>query len=33
MHWIRIGAAAQSDASVLPKIFMVNWFRKDADRQ
>jgi phosphoenolpyruvate carboxykinase (GTP) len=28
-HWLRIGAAAQSDASVLPKIFLVNWFRKD----
>jgi phosphoenolpyruvate carboxykinase (GTP) len=28
-HWFRIGASAQSDASVLPKIFMVNWFRKD----
>ena len=30
-HWVRIGAKAQSDAAVLPKIFMVNWFRKDAD--
>ncbi|TPG54682.1 phosphoenolpyruvate carboxykinase (GTP) [Sphingomonas glacialis] len=29
-HWLRIGAAAQSDASVLPKIFLVNWFRKDS---
>ena len=28
-HWIEIGAAA--DASKLPKIFYVNWFRKDAD--
>ena len=28
-HWLRIGASAQSDASVLPGIFMVNWFRKD----
>jgi phosphoenolpyruvate carboxykinase (GTP) len=28
-HWLRIGASAQSDASVLPKIFLVNWFRKD----
>ena len=28
-HWLRIGASAQSDASVLPSIFMVNWFRKD----
>lgn len=29
-HWLRIGAAAQSDAARLPRIFMVNWFRKDA---
>jgi len=29
-HWLRVGAAAQSDASVLPKIFQVNWFRKDS---
>jgi phosphoenolpyruvate carboxykinase (GTP) len=28
-HWLRIGASAESDASVLPKIFLVNWFRKD----
>jgi phosphoenolpyruvate carboxykinase (GTP) len=28
-HWIRVGARAQSDAAVLPRIFMVNWFRKD----
>ncbi|WP_375270493.1 phosphoenolpyruvate carboxykinase (GTP) [Sphingomonas sp.] len=28
-HWIRMGAKAQSDAAVLPRIFMVNWFRKD----
>jgi phosphoenolpyruvate carboxykinase (GTP) len=28
-HWLRIGAAAESDASVLPRVFMVNWFRKD----
>ena len=28
-HWLRIGASAQSDASALPKIFLVNWFRKD----
>lgn len=28
-HWIRTGAKAQSDATVLPRIFMVNWFRKD----
>jgi hypothetical protein len=29
-HWLRIGAAAQSDAAGLPRMFMVNWFRKDA---
>ncbi len=28
-HWLRIGAEAP-DPSVLPKIFYVNWFRKDA---
>jgi phosphoenolpyruvate carboxykinase (GTP) len=28
-HWLEIGAA--SDPSKLPKIFYVNWFRKDAD--
>ncbi len=28
-HWIRIGASA--DESKLPKLFYVNWFRKDAD--
>ena len=28
-HWLSIGAA--TDASKLPKIFYVNWFRKDAD--
>ena len=27
-HWLKIGADA--DASKLPKIFFVNWFRKDA---
>ena len=27
-HWLRIGEA--SDASKLPKLFYVNWFRKDA---
>lgn len=29
-HWLRVGAAASSP-EVLPKIFYVNWFRKDAD--
>ena len=28
-HWLRIGS--MTDASKLPKIFSVNWFRKDAD--
>jgi phosphoenolpyruvate carboxykinase (GTP) len=28
-HWLRIGATA--DPAKLPKIFYVNWFRKDAD--
>ena len=28
-HWLRIGEA--TDASKLPKLFYVNWFRKDAD--
>ena len=28
-HWLKVGASA--DASNLPKIFYVNWFRKDAD--
>ncbi len=29
-HWIEVGAAAQ-DKTKLPKIFYVNWFRKDAE--
>ena len=28
-HWLEVGA--KGDASKLPKIFYVNWFRKDAD--
>ena len=28
-HWIDVGKEA--DASKLPKIFYVNWFRRDAD--
>jgi len=28
-HWLRIGAS--TDPEKLPKIFYVNWFRKDAD--
>jgi phosphoenolpyruvate carboxykinase (GTP) len=27
-HWLRIG---ETDGAKLPKIFYVNWFRKDAD--
>jgi phosphoenolpyruvate carboxykinase (GTP) len=30
-HWLRIGASA--DAAKLPRIYYVNWFRKDADGQ
>ncbi|MFW2831127.1 phosphoenolpyruvate carboxykinase (GTP) [Sphingomonas sp. ID0503] len=29
-HWLRVGAAASSDPKVLPRIYLVNWFRKDA---
>jgi len=28
-HWLRIGAAAQSDPIRLPRLYLVNWFRKD----
>ncbi|MEV4556952.1 phosphoenolpyruvate carboxykinase (GTP) [Kitasatospora sp. NPDC049285] len=28
-HWLKVGAAA--DAAKLPKIYYVNWFRKNAD--
>ncbi|MFW6725291.1 phosphoenolpyruvate carboxykinase (GTP) [Streptomyces sp. MAR4 CNY-716] len=28
-HWLKVGATA--DAAKLPKIYYVNWFRKDAD--
>ena len=28
-HWLRVGG--ENDESKLPKIFYVNWFRKDAD--
>ena len=28
-HWLKLGASA--DADKLPKIFYVNWFRKDSD--
>ncbi len=30
-HWLRMGAAAASDPGQLPRIYMVNWFRKDAN--
>lgn len=30
-HWIRLGQAAGSDGRQLPRIFLVNWFRKGAD--
>ena len=30
-HWLRIGASAASDERQLPRIFLVNWFRKGAD--
>ena len=29
-HWLRIGATA-TDPSALPRLYYVNWFRKDAD--
>ncbi len=29
-HWLRLGAAAHSNPNRLPRIYMVNWFRKDA---
>jgi phosphoenolpyruvate carboxykinase (GTP) len=29
-HWLRIGASA-TDAANLPRLYYVNWFRKDAD--
>ncbi|MET0371657.1 MAG: phosphoenolpyruvate carboxykinase (GTP) [Sphingobium sp.] len=28
-HWLRLGAAADSDVRQLPAIYLVNWFRKD----
>jgi phosphoenolpyruvate carboxykinase (GTP) len=30
-HWVHIGASAHSDTVSLPKIFVVNWFRKDIE--
>jgi phosphoenolpyruvate carboxykinase (GTP) len=30
-HWLRIGASASSDPAQLPRIYLVNWFRKGTD--
>ncbi|MGH9154689.1 MAG: phosphoenolpyruvate carboxykinase (GTP) [Acidimicrobiales bacterium] len=30
-HWLDVGHGADTDPTRLPKIFYVNWFRKDAD--
>jgi phosphoenolpyruvate carboxykinase (GTP) len=30
-HWLKIGDAASSDAHQLPRIYLVNWFRKSAE--
>jgi phosphoenolpyruvate carboxykinase (GTP) len=30
-HWIEMGKGAGADTAKLPKIFYVNWFRRDAD--
>jgi phosphoenolpyruvate carboxykinase (GTP) len=30
-HWIEMGKSARSGADKLPRIFYVNWFRRDAD--
>ncbi len=30
-HWLKIGDAAASDARQLPRIYLVNWFRKSAE--
>ncbi|MFD0819820.1 phosphoenolpyruvate carboxykinase (GTP), partial [Micromonospora zhanjiangensis] len=30
-HWIEMGKGTDGDEAKLPKIFYVNWFRKDAD--
>ena len=29
-HWLRVGAAREAKTQLLPRIYMVNWFRKDA---
>ena len=30
-HWLNLGSKLQASGAKLPKIFCVNWFRKDAD--
>lgn len=30
-HWLKLGAALQSQGAALPRIYCVNWFRKGAD--
>ncbi len=30
-HWLRVGKQASSDAAQLPRLYLVNWFRKGAD--
>jgi phosphoenolpyruvate carboxykinase (GTP) len=30
-HWCRIGETARSEGRTLPRMFLVNWFRKDPD--
>ena len=30
-HWLRVGKQAASDPAQLPRIYLVNWFRKGAD--
>jgi phosphoenolpyruvate carboxykinase (GTP) len=30
-HWLKLGAAAASDPAKLPRLYMVNWFRKGPD--
>jgi phosphoenolpyruvate carboxykinase (GTP) len=30
-HWLKLGAALQSQGATLPRIYCVNWFRKGAD--
>ncbi len=32
-HWLALGARLQADGATLPKVFCVNWFRKDAAGQ